>query len=325
MAKQFLVSIDLNKNELQNAVIQNLASAPSNPLNGQIYYNSGDNTFYGRKNGAWVPLDTTETNALADINDVTITSISNGEFLVWATDHWENKTPSEAGVQVRSEKGVSNGYAGLDANGKVPTSQLPDTVLGQLSYKGTWDPSGGTYPSSPSTGDFWISSGSGVVSTVDYEIGDWAVYNGGSWDKVDNSDKVSSVAGKTGVVTLVEADITDLDKYTQSQVDGLLAGKSNTGHVHTAGNITDFDVEVANNSTVIAKADKYSTSIGDGTNISFTVNHNLESQDVIVQIREAGSPFEVVIADIEVTDTNNVEIKFNTAPTSNQYRVIVIG
>jgi hypothetical protein len=325
MAKKFLVSIDLNKNELQNAVVQNLASAPGTPLNGQIYYNSGDNTFYGRKNGAWVPLDTTEINSLADINDVTITSITNGEFLVWQTDHWENKTPSEAGVQVRSEKGVSNGYAGLDANGKVPTNQLPDTVLGQLSYKGTWDASGGSYPASPSTGDFYIASVAGVVSTVDYEIGDWAVYNGSSWDKVDNSDKVSSVAGKTGVVTLVEDDITDLDKYTQSEVNGLLAGKSNTGHGHTASDITDFDIEVANNTTVAGKADKYAESIGDGTNTSFTVNHNLESQDVIVQIRESGSPFEVVIADVEITDSNNVEIKFNSAPTSNQYRVIVIG
>jgi len=325
MAKQFLVSIDLNKNELQNAVIQNLGSAPGTPLDGQVYYNSGDNTFYGRKNGVWVALDTTEINALADINDVNITSISNGEFLAWQTDHWENKTPSEAGVQITSEKGASNGYAGLDASGKVPTSQLPDTVLGQLSYKGTWDPSGGTYPSSPATGDFWIASSSGVVSAVDYEIGDWAVYNGSSWDKVDNSDKVSSVAGKTGVVTLVEDDITDLDKYTQSEVDGLLANKSDSGHQHTASNITDFDVEVANNTTVVSKTDKYALSIGDGTNTSFTVSHNLGSQDVIVQITESASPFEVVIADVEVTDANNVEIKFNTAPTSNQYRVIVIG
>ena len=44
--RTFLVNLDLSKNELQNAVIQPLATAPANPKFGQIYTNSTDKVIY---------------------------------------------------------------------------------------------------------------------------------------------------------------------------------------------------------------------------------------------------------------------------------------
>ena len=57
MARKFLTPIDLSKNELQNAVIQNLGSAPGSPVKGQMYFNStgGDNTLYWYDGAGWVP------------------------------------------------------------------------------------------------------------------------------------------------------------------------------------------------------------------------------------------------------------------------------
>jgi hypothetical protein len=69
---------------------------------------------------------------------------------------------------------------------------------------------------------------------------------------------------------------------------------------------------------------KYAAEIGDGSNTSYAVTHNLGSRDVVVSVRQTGSPYSEVIAEVEATDANTVTVKFAAAPTSNQYRVTVV-
>jgi hypothetical protein len=69
---------------------------------------------------------------------------------------------------------------------------------------------------------------------------------------------------------------------------------------------------------------KYAVGIGDGTNTSYTITHNLATLDVTVAIF-SNSNGEEVITDITHATINTLTIVFATAPTSNAYRVVVIG
>jgi hypothetical protein len=61
VARSFLTAINLNKNELQNAAVQNLGAAPASPVKGQLYFNStgGDNTLYWWDGTSWIPAKAT--------------------------------------------------------------------------------------------------------------------------------------------------------------------------------------------------------------------------------------------------------------------------
>ena len=112
-----------------------------------------------------------------------------------------------------TQKAVANGVASLDGSGTVPVSQLPAAVLGALSYQGTWNASTNTPTLASSTGTkgyYYVVNVAGSTNLngiTDWVVGDWAVYNGSAWQKVDNTDAVTSVNGYTGTVVLTAADV----------------------------------------------------------------------------------------------------------------------
>lgn len=78
MAKKFLVDIDLNKLELQNAVIQNLASDPSNPVAGQVYFNTTTHRFRVYTGTEWNEMGT----GGGTVTSVTVSNDTNGGLSV---------------------------------------------------------------------------------------------------------------------------------------------------------------------------------------------------------------------------------------------------
>jgi len=97
-AKKFGSQIDLQKIPVVGLVPESAAtaSAPASPVNGQLWYDTTLNRLMVRENGAWIQA-------------------------------------SNTGVELQANKGVANGYAGLDASALVPLAQLPVAASGTSS------------------------------------------------------------------------------------------------------------------------------------------------------------------------------------------------
>ena len=99
----------------------------------------------------------------------------------------------------------------LSAFGKVQ-NQINGLVGGSI-FQGTWNASTNTPALTSSVGTnghYYIVSVDGSTNLngiTDWKVGDWAIFAGTAWQKVDNTDSVASVNGYTGTVSLVTGDV----------------------------------------------------------------------------------------------------------------------
>jgi hypothetical protein len=147
-----------------------------------------------------------------------------------------------------SSVGAANGVAPLGSDGKIASAYIPTAVLGQIEYKGTWDATSGAPTATPETGWYYIVQVAGSTNLsgiTDWKVGDWAVYNGAAWDKVDNTDAISSWNGRAGAVVPQTGD------YTPAQVGAEPAITSGTTAQFWRGDKSWQDLAAAVRAVVI--------------------------------------------------------------------------
>lgn len=160
--------------------------------------------------------------------------------------------------QSTSEKGQANGYAPLNSSTKVDVQYLPDSLVGAVIYKGTWNAGTNTptlpTPAPANQGFYYVVSAPGTYLGITYGVGDWAISNGTAWEKVDNTQSVTSVNGLTGAVSLTTSNINEGTNlyYTEARVNANTNVAANTAKVSFPGFGTTAGTALEGNTVIPA-------------------------------------------------------------------------
>lgn len=203
----------------QRVLVGSGAPAASLGENGQFYVDTTNKYLYFKNNDAWITID-----------DKKLDKNNTATYSVYGV--------AGAGDQVMfSITGGHNQIVGVGGDGKIPVGLLPDVVLGNVLYGGnlnsaptdanTWaatpsaslktrlgiaaavtsitikNQEGGTsttgYGWKALEGVYFIANAAGTFAGISFEIGDWLISTGDSWQKVDNTDTIKTVGGVSPV------------------------------------------------------------------------------------------------------------------------------
>jgi len=385
MSLPVLVALDFTKNEIQNAVFQNLASAPSSPATGQFYYNSVDLQLYIWNGSAWGLVCT----------DAELLNGQAASYYLSRTNHTGTQlasTISDFDTQVRTNRldQMAAPTANISLNGYKITSAADGTAATDLITKGQLDAAiqgltnkhTADYATAAALPAVTYSNGtSGVGATLTADSNGALSVDGASpaandtvlvknqVNKAHNGLYVVTNAGSGGAAFILTR-ATEMDtagEFSGAMVavrsgsandgslwlltanDPFVVGTTDADFIHinsavtfTAGNGIDITADVItvklasggglqfNGSGEIELIEVYSDhkfaqTIGDGTNTSFTLTHNLGTRDIQITVTQVASPYKQIITETNSATTNTATVIFGTAPTTNQYRVTITG
>jgi hypothetical protein len=197
---------------------------------------------------------------------------------------------------------------------------VDNALVGGMSFKGSYNastnsPDLDTAPSGVLIGDTYVISAAGTFFSEDVQIGDQITAKQTSpttlahWSVVNKNipDIVSASETAEGIIELA----------TQTEV--------NTG-TDAFRAVTPATLQAKLGiSTFVGVANRFTLTIGNGAATSIVVTHSIGRQFLTAQVFRSTTPWDQVECDIEMTNTTTSTFRFNVAPTTNQYTVVITG
>jgi hypothetical protein len=205
-------------------------------------------------------------------------------------------------------------------------------AAGAVKYLGTWDAATNTPTLTSgigSQGDYYVVSVPGNTNLdgiTDWQAGDWAIFNGTVWQKVDNSETVyvSNVATGTGLTGGPITTTGTISLANTAVAPGVYGDASNVPQVTInaqgqATNVTNvaISISVANVSNAVPDTREVTAGTGltGGGNLSANVTLSLANTNVAAGIYgDSGNVAQITVdAQGRITSASNVAITGNFA------------
>jgi hypothetical protein len=350
---KILQNFDFNKNRLQNPLLHVLASAPSSPVEGQVYYDSVTHTAYYYTGSAWQSMqggtitltgDVTGTSAASVVSKLTTRTLSpaapsDGNVLTWdnSNSQWEPGGLAATGPLSISYNGATTTFSISGASAAGPgtlsiaffndlTNAINTNTVSTLVKRD----SNGDFAGRYITGTEFITTSGPMIKN---NSGVLEVRNNGDSAYADLRVENLFIQGATTVINSETLSIADNTIVLNSNVSGastaptedagISISRGGSGSATLLWNETSNYWQVTDDLGTFQIARKYAAGFTFLTNGSSSFTHNLGTTDIHIQVFDNSG--NLVLCDAQATSTTAATLSWGAIGSLTTGRVVIIG